>query len=1480
MKKRILLILLILTILAGAVGGTWWYMRRNQGWRLLARVQLAMKAEKYQNAVDLAGSYVQQNPDHWEGHYWQGMGLSRLGREQEARAAFQRALEKLTPDQKDQRVRTLLMIAETHSQPARRLAAAADSATSAERALEALEQLERATRTLLPILPEAGDLAPDVGQALGLDSMYVNTLQEHLASAARREADAAETTGDPERAAEKRKEADQREALASAARDKAIAYFLDVLRRDPRRSKPAEQLVRLCVQQGKTRLLDEVDQLVLDQEDPPPGVAASLIALRCRRAPEVRRYEAVVSGRKRLEDVLAKHPDDVACQFQRATLLVEEALLTGDPHQAQALLDEARAQCERTLNQNPRHPQTRLLLARLQIDAGQIREAREGLNALKTDFPGWAEAHFQYGRALSQEGDKELARQAMRQVVDLDPTHAMARAFLVESLIADGLTDVAMAEAAAYRIAAPRSAEALRLYVLAAMASDQQPLARTVLKKAAEEEQHWRMWLTMADLWQQRLGDANEALACYLKAENQLREEVRQAGPLADPEMRYRLGVIYQFTGRMPEALEQFRLADEAPGDRTAYRLALAMALLESGQIEESRQIAETIVSDAPRVQVLRMRLRLASGQEVTAEDLQAQDLAAGGSGLGAAVAMLRTGQAEQCAALCRELLAAGTNVEQARWLLGHALLQMGQRRQCVEEWSQLLSANPNGQWIYSMLAGVLAADRTPEEVSRTLEAIPNAKAEYVRLTEAALHARAGALDKAEAIYRSLAEGAKPLPHVRDQARYQLARLLIHGKKFDEASRELQRLEQDPQWKWRAALDRVALLALSGKRDQALELVRTLQAQHGAEAPAHRARLIGAYASLGDFDSARKLSDLWAAEDPDSPRPFLVLGGVCARTRRHAMAAEAYQHAARRQPGNISTYLQAARNHELAAQPMEALAALDSLEALGGLAAQVAALHRGSMLSRWGLHAEAVKAFDRLPDSPQDPRLRLSLGASLAAIGQNERARRVLEGIPAGTDVGREARRQLIGLDPDADKALRMLDELEKQHPHAPEWVAHRMDIHSRRREYASAAAALRRYAARLPEGSTIPDRLAVAAVDALLRADDAQAAADLAAGPHMSPRVQALGAMVRLAYGLPAAELPAPAEATPRQAIVGLCAAHLRADASAASAWSERVAELTKDPQAAATDLPSLRMRMLLDILSGRGQQAADAGPLFRSAAEDLLSANANEKEAARLLLGELALADGAGALARRLAMDALASRPASQYALLMACQADIASSEQALAAAEPKDSPAALWARMLQLRGQRKFEQSAALCEKIAARLGDDPQLALERASDLEAAGKLNEALELYLQAWRRGRSPVAANNAAYVMSGLYADDPARLAEALDLAKEAVQAAPRIAAFRETYGWLLLLNGQQQALPVLHGVLAALPNEPEVHYHLGLAESGAGNRRLARWHLRSAVSLGERMEKQGVASPAVTKAVAAARKALGSMDSDDASP
>jgi tetratricopeptide (TPR) repeat protein len=96
------------------------------------------------------------------------------------------------------------------------------------------------------------------------------------------------------------------------------------------------------------------------------------------------------------------------------------------------------------------------------------------------------------------------------------------------------------------------------------------------------------------------------------------------------------------------------------------------------------------------------------------------------------------------------------------------------------------------------------------------------------------------------------------------------------------------------------------------------------------------------------------------------------------------------------------------------------------------------------------------------------------------------------------------------------------------------------------------------------------------------------------------------------------------------------------------------------------------------------------------------------------------------------------------------------------------------------------------------------------------------------------------LALNNLAY----LYAEHFNRLDRAYELAQKARNLNPGDGIIADTFGWIVYKRGDyQQALASLQDSAAKFPDNPEVQYHLGMAQYMMGNTDQARAALQKAV-------------------------------------
>ena len=163
----------------------------------------------------------------------------------------------------------------------------------------------------------------------------------------------------------------------------------------------------------------------------------------------------------------------------------------------------------------------------------------------------------------------------------------------------------------------------------------------------------------------------------------------------------------------------------------------------------------------------------------------------------------------------------------------------------------------------------------------------------------------------------------------------------------------------------------------------------------------------------------------------------------------------------------------------------------------------------------------------------------------------------------------------------------------------------------------------------------------------------------------------------------------------------------------------------------------------------------------------------------------------------------------------------------------------------RLFALRGDKEASERQLL---TGLEVSPDDLVLLTRLAYLrEAQGRFDEAIETYEQLYRMvPESLVIANNLASLLSDHRADD----ADAIDRAyRIAGRLRPSdIPQYRDTYGWTRYLKGEyEQALERIAPVAEALPENPWVHYHLGMVRAALGQATEARESLQAALDKSE---------------------------------
>jgi tetratricopeptide (TPR) repeat protein len=1530
MKQRIILILVIVAVLALIAGGIFLYLRHKNPDKIYARAQVAMRAENWNKAAELADEYIEKKPDDWKGYFLLAQAHARLGRYEEARSNLQTLLDRQQTLNPDDRFAVLVLMADTYAFPAREsldsiqktIREAKEFTTPIQALRTAVEQFEKANQILAQVETSKPLSDPnDLQQAIALNFSSMAEFDFLIAGRYGKEAQIAKDAGEEELSKEKQKLFQEASQKKKEHLQEAIRGFLQIVSRDPTRKVAAQRLTQLSIEQADAESLAAARKAILEAENADPVAKTMLWMYEMPITFEQFDLGQVLSQTQttkihqiaqKLNDLLKQNPDELQVAIPCAKL----SFMLSDFPTTQRLV-------ELILQNNPHHLEARLLEAKIMLARGETVEAERKLFSLKADFPLSPQAHLAFAEAALAAGKKELARQTMRRITErkLDPGNPKARRFLAESLLREGFFDQAFMDARVYFKNHPEDPIALGLYVDTAVRTKQLEEALQALKQTREKYAADPVLMAEAAKWYGVMGNQEEMRAtARLAAESapttlQARLAVAQALVMLDrtaeaeklltdelarepqhPQVNFDLGKIFARAGRNIQALERFYEAVRWDDDNEPYRLALAQVLFNLGEMNECQTVLNKISETNTQANFLRLQIQIFLGKPIRYYDaLKPTDTS---GSLNLAITYLQANQPKQCLAVCEKELEAKPDDMKFLTLNGQAYLMLGDNEKCYDQWVKLLQHAPNHLSHYFRLAQLLISDHSVDQVVNRLAGIPDTNPVQIEFTKGWLWERSGNLNEALNVYTGLSNRAGVSGYVKYQAGLARAGVLSQQGQRKPALDVLDTLNAPPFYKNRNEILKVQLLITEQRFSEADKLLQKVRTEAIDQRDTAVLRQIAqSYAAMKKIDLALSLCDDVELLKPNDPESYLQRASILVLADQREKAVDYYRKAINCQPGRLGIYVKLARIYDNWQEPLKALAILEELENLNQSSRSF--FERGILFNHWGLYAQAVECFEQLAALGQgeNPAIRLYLGQTLKRLGSNEKAKQTLEEIPSFAPEYSSAQLLLANLADTTEEKLNILKQLQTANvKKANVLVAYMNELNDAGRAD-EALAAFRAFLESFPENNPLPASVHRPVLEAIALTDDTSAACVLA--QKLARRKHPQGWHLVAALLIDQNQPQTAAEMLPKEfdksslheAVLGVVFTRKIDQPDEARKWMNRLQQLDEQwkkmnpPQRVPSSYRILASLSVGDTTAAKTELEQFRNPIIvKSAAAELVaSVAANTKQAPaevqELLKVSLALDLMPPALVSKWAWNVLQNRPSCQWAanLILASKTNQDDLQRLHKILEPKDCllTQVIEAELLMKTSQYKL--AAQTYQRLVQQYPDEPYLYSQLGLALEKAEMVDAALKIYQQVWQSTKNPFAANNAAYLVCELFPQDNNKLHEAKEWI-DAAYVATRFPELLDTRGWIAYRQGNYvQAHNDLCRAVKYFPNSPEVHYHLGEVVNARNQTDLARWHLAAAVQLGQIRQNQGVVlTQAETNAVKRAQEALKEFSPD----
>jgi tetratricopeptide (TPR) repeat protein len=557
----------------------------------LIYTQLLLLAQQNEQALEQAGALVASDASDPTGHLMRGQALMRLGREDEAREAFEQGME-AAPEA-----------------PEPLIFMAGFLARNGER--EAAEPLYRKRVEL----DRSFDAVSDLARFLATDPDGERDAEaERFFREAIEVADPDETSTAVQMLASfyySRERASEAERVLESG-----------IEREPDPLPLIYLLARLHASQGDTAKADAILEKAT-QERPDSAEAFLLHAAYRRRQGDLEgALEAVDAG-------LRAEPVHKRARLRKAELLVDIGFRDEDP----ARIAQGRSVVDAVLAREPRDPDALFVSAKIHIAESKPADAVDAMRKALEARPDWARGHFMLGSALFLTGERGEARAELAKALQYDAALYEARKLLARVYAALGEYDFAIEEAERALKESPGDHE-LRILMgqsLISMRNSDEALRVVESIPVSERgaDAHYamgRIYYSRGDREQARfhLNAANaaepnhpEILRAFLNldlVENRQRESydrIREAekADLKDPQLIHLRGIAALTLGRGGEAETSFRRAIEVDPNHLQSYSSLARYLALRGRTDDTLQTYRDAIDARPDVAPLHLVL-------------------------------------------------------------------------------------------------------------------------------------------------------------------------------------------------------------------------------------------------------------------------------------------------------------------------------------------------------------------------------------------------------------------------------------------------------------------------------------------------------------------------------------------------------------------------------------------------------------------------------------------------------------------------------------------------------------------------------------------------------------------------------------------------------------------------------------------------------------------------------------------------------